>query len=111
MIAVQDSTDVNGSILGLWTQEMSQQFPNANVVGLDLMPPVKHARSKEDGLMYLQGDINKDLGFMDNAFDFVYQRDMATIVAAGRWPTLIQEFARILKPGGWLQLVEYGTGE
>jgi ubiquinone/menaquinone biosynthesis C-methylase UbiE len=48
---------------------------------------------------------------MDNAFDFVYQRDMATIVAAGRWPTLIQEFARILKPGGWLQLVEYGTGE
>lgn|ERR1700731_184713 len=104
----QSLIDLPAPSLGLWALEMSQQFPNANVIGLDLTPPVKPQRSHNDGLVYVQGDVTKELGLVSNAFEFVYQRDMATVVPVGRWPTLIQEFARILKPGGWLQLVEYG---
>lgn len=95
-------------VIGLWAHEMSQEFPNASVVGLDLTPPAKHHRLQDKGLLYVQGDVHDQLEFTSNAFDFVYQRDMATVIPLSRWMQLIQEFYRVLKPGGWLQLVEYG---
>jgi ubiquinone/menaquinone biosynthesis C-methylase UbiE len=104
----------NGTIIelweftGLWAYEMSQEFPNASIVGLDLTPPAKHHPFQDEGFLYVQGDVHKELAFTKNAFDFVYQRDMATFIPRGRWMQLIQEFSRVLKPGGWLQLVEYG---
>jgi ubiquinone/menaquinone biosynthesis C-methylase UbiE len=101
------NTEARG-LIGLWAHEMSQEFPNASVIGLDLTPPAKHHRLKVEGLLYVQGDVHNQLEFMSNAFDFVYQRDMATVIPLGRWIQLIQEFYRVLKPGGWLQLVEYG---
>ncbi|CAO3657921.1 unnamed protein product [Umbelopsis ramanniana] len=97
----------SGCGTGLWAHEMSQEFPNASVVGLDLTPPAKHHRLQDRGLIYVQGDVHNQLELMSNAFDFVYQRDMATVIPLGRWMQLIQEFYRVLKPGGWLQLVEY----
>jgi SAM-dependent methyltransferase len=95
--------------LGIWAQEMSRKFPNATVIGLDLTPPSKQARGiREEGLMYVGKDITKDLGFLEGTFDFIYQRDMATVVPSWRWAGLLVEFASILKPGGWIQLVECG---
>lgn len=103
-----DMTTKARYVIGLWAHEMSQEFPNASVVGLDLTPPAKHHRLQDRGLIYVQGDVHNQLELMSNAFDFVYQRDMATVIPLGRWMQLIQEFYRVLKPGGWLQLVEYG---
>lgn len=95
--------------LGVWAQEMCIKFPDATVIGLDLTPPRKHARGiREEGLMYVGRDITKDLGFLEGTFDFIYQRDMGTVVPSWRWPALLVEFASILKPGGWIQLVECG---
>ncbi|KAG2177339.1 hypothetical protein INT43_007996 [Umbelopsis isabellina] len=92
---------------GVWAQEMCIKFPNATVIGLDLTPPRKHSRGiREEGLMYVGRDITKDLGFLEGTFDFIYQRDMGTVVPSWRWAGLLVEFASIMKPGGWIQLVE-----
>ncbi|KAI8988080.1 S-adenosyl-L-methionine-dependent methyltransferase [Mycotypha africana] len=63
---------------------------------------------KDTNVTYQYGDIlQQNLPFAKDYFDFVYQRDVATVLPFNSWPRLIADFYRILKPGGQIQLVEY----
>ncbi|KAI9024345.1 S-adenosyl-L-methionine-dependent methyltransferase [Phycomyces nitens] len=110
-----------GCGVGLWTLEMAQAHPGANVIGLDVVLPITGGASlvefqeNQNGvcvaglpnLKYLYADLLGTLPFPDNTFDLVHQRDVATVVPAKDWPNLVKELQRVLKPGGRLQLVEY----
>ncbi len=98
---------------GRWGAEMAQQFPRANVVGVDIMPPtptdtaVQQGREKApDNYVFVPGDVTKGLQFEDNTFDFVHMRLVVMALPATTWLPVIRELHRITRPGGWIELVD-----
>jgi SAM-dependent methyltransferase len=107
---------------------MAHDYPKCQIIGIDVVPPsekegwslipIKHNNiiplsagqtQQKTNVQFQYGDILKSsLLFPDNYFDLVYQRDVATVLPFKLWPNLIREFYRITKPGGRIQLVEYG---
>ncbi|KAI8887008.1 S-adenosyl-L-methionine-dependent methyltransferase [Backusella circina FSU 941] len=94
---------------GTWTMEMSTAFPRSTFIGIDqascfpkdIKPRNCHFRTC--GPLVLQ---QFPLPFPDNSIDFIYQRDLNWGLAGQTWQPLLQEYQRILKPGGWIECVE-----
>ena len=103
---------------GRWAMEMAALFPTARVVGLDLVPPPDDASPLGQGLdtrpnnyVFMAGNILEGLPFADQSFDFVHQRLLITAIPRDRWPGVIQELARVTRPGGWIELAECGSAQ
>ncbi|KAI7849692.1 S-adenosyl-L-methionine-dependent methyltransferase [Circinella umbellata] len=102
-------------LLGLWTLEIAQSYPQCNVIGMDIVPPNINKDDKSgmshknipSNVAYCYGDVLAPLKYRDEQFDYVYQRDIAHIMPMHKWPDLIKEINRILRPGGQVELVEY----
>ncbi|MBE3565289.1 MAG: class I SAM-dependent methyltransferase [Thermogemmatispora sp.] len=90
---------------GQWAFELAQQFPQAEVVGLDL-ELVKASASPPPNYRFVQGDILHGLPFDNDSFDFVHQRLLFLAIPQAAWPAAVQELARVTAPGGWVELVE-----
>ncbi|RAQ97135.1 class I SAM-dependent methyltransferase [Thermogemmatispora tikiterensis] len=93
---------------GQWAFELAQQFPQAEVIGLDL-EQVKPSVSPPPNYRFVQGDILQGLPFESNSFDFVHQRLLVGAIPLAAWPGVVQELARVTAPGGWAELLEVGT--
>ena len=108
-----------GSGSGRWAMELAATFPNARVVGVDLVPSaVDEAQVLGQGLdirppnySFTTGNVLQGLPFPDSAFDFVHQRLLITAIPKDRWPDVIHELARVTRPGGWVELAECGVPE
>jgi len=113
-----DVLDV-GSGSGRWAMEVATNFPTARVIGMDLVPPaVDEATILGHGMdqrppnySFAPGNILEGLPFPDASFDFVHQRLLITAITKDRWPSVIQELARVTRPGGWVELAECGVPE
>ena len=92
---------------GAWTMEMATAFPKATFIGIDKDEFFPHD-IKPKNCHFRQYTILEDgtLPFPDNSFDFIYQRDFNWALTTDMWTRLINEYMRILKPGGWIELVE-----
>jgi len=114
----RDILDV-GCGSGRWAMELAAHFPQARVVGLDVVPPpADDSRTFGNGLdqrppnyTFTPGNVLEGLPFPDNSFDFVHQRLLITAIPAERWPAVIRELARVTRPGGWVELAECGVPE
>lgn len=92
---------------GLWAREMAQQFPQAQVIGLDL--DLSHiSASWPANCQFVEGDVLVGLPFADDSFDFVHQCCLAGQLSTPTWPMVIRELIRVTRPGGWIELVELG---
>ena len=108
-----------GSGSGRWGMELAAAFPHARVVGADLVPPaVEEAQVLGNGLdtrpvnfNFVTGNVLQGLPFPDNTFDFVHQRLLITAIPRDQWSAVIQELARVTRPGGWVELAECGVPE
>lgn len=97
---------------------MAQMYIDSKVIGMDIRRPqwlendekkIRDTVSTPSNLSFTFGDLTKlPLPFEDNVFDLVYERDLTTDLPFNNWPDVIKEHYRILRPGGVLQLVEYG---
>lgn len=103
---VRDLLDV-GSGSGIWAREMAQQFPAAQVFGLDRectqilnLPPPPNYR-------FVRGNVLEGLPFDNHSFDYVHQRLLVAGIPARKWRAEIGELARVTRPGGWVELVEF----
>ncbi|KAG0740040.1 hypothetical protein G6F57_010620 [Rhizopus arrhizus] len=91
---------------GTWTMEMAVQFPNVHFIGIDhstLYP--QHIKPKNCRFLTLDRN-DASLPFEDASVDYIFQRDANWELKDDAWEPLIQEYFRILKPGGWIELVE-----
>lgn len=98
---------------GRWGAEMAQQFPGANVVGVDIAPPsvasvavTQGQFEAPDNYTFVAADILKGLPFADSAFEFVHMRLVVLALPAADWPRVIAELVRVTAPGGWVELVD-----
>jgi SAM-dependent methyltransferase len=89
---------------GQWAYDLSGEFPEALVVGLDVAPvkPCPPANFR-----FVRSNVLRGLPFGEARFDLVHQRMMAaSAVPLRSWSALIRELARVTRPDGWVELVE-----
>ncbi|MBX5459330.1 MAG: methyltransferase domain-containing protein [Thermogemmatispora sp.] len=93
---------------GQWAFELAQQFPQAEVIGLDL-EQIKASASPPPNYRFVQGDLLEGLPFDSDSLDFVHQRLLVLALPLTAWPGIVKDLARVTAPGGWVELLEAGT--
>jgi ubiquinone/menaquinone biosynthesis C-methylase UbiE len=92
---------------GIWPVEMSNLFPQAHIIGVDvalrsLPKPVPL------NCIFAQANILQGLPFPDQQFTFTHQRLLVAAIPALQWPRVIHELVRVTRVGGWIELLEIG---
>ncbi|CAG8745805.1 2488_t:CDS:2, partial [Cetraspora pellucida] len=90
---------------GSWSFDIATTYPLAKVVGLDISPH-QPATIKPKNFEFVRGNVEEILPFEDNTFDFVFQRFLVIGLTKEKWPHVVNELVRVLKPGGFLELCE-----
>ncbi|KAL1917973.1 uncharacterized protein VTP21DRAFT_3239 [Calcarisporiella thermophila] len=90
---------------GTWTLEMATTFPNSHFVGIDMSSIFPHQITPKNCQFQLANFL-KGLPFENDTFDFIYLRCVQFGLVSTEWPGLIQEILRVLKPEGYLEIVE-----
>ncbi len=97
---------------GEWTQEVAFQHRHMHVTGIDISATmIQYARAtaqvqKLTNLTYEIADAAQPLHFTDNTFDIVNARAMVSFLHKDSWPSVLREFVRVIRPGGFIVLVE-----
>lgn len=93
-----------GAGTGQWGWEMTVEFADALVVGLDL---VDGKTGRPPGYQPVRADLLHGLPFREAAFDFVHQRLLFLGIPADSWPAVVRDLVRVTRPGGWIELAEF----
>ena len=101
--APRDILDM-GCTVGHSTLPYKQEFPEANVTGVDVAAPClryAHARSEAMGqdVAFLQRNA-EETGFEDGSFDLIVSHIMLHETSGKAMPAIFRECYRLLKPGG-----------
>jgi SAM-dependent methyltransferase len=88
---------------GQWAYELCAEFPAAQVVGFDLQPS---KRPWPPAYRCVRGNLLHGLPFADDRFDFVHQRALISGIPVRSWPSACRDLVRVVRPGGWVELVE-----
>ncbi|KAG9296732.1 hypothetical protein G9A89_001364 [Geosiphon pyriformis] len=96
-----------GCSTGLWILDMAKSYPLARFVGCD-MTPVFPTIQKDipKNVKFVQVNILNGLPFPDQSFDYVRASLFVSTLTEDEWLFAIRELARVLSPGGWLELME-----
>ncbi len=92
-----------GAGTGQWAYDLGAEFPQALVVGLDLVPSKKGGPAN---YRCVKANLLDGLPFADDRFDFVHQRLLVAGIPVVCWPTVVADLVRVTRPGGWVELVE-----
>ncbi|CCX31508.1 Similar to mRNA 3' acc. no. Q4IPA4 [Pyronema omphalodes CBS 100304] len=93
-----------GTGTGIWAIDAANEYPEAEVVGVDLSPiqPTwvpPNCRFEVD-------DLEKEWTYKPNHFDFIFARCIAQAITD--WPAVMKQAYRCTKPGGTIELWETG---
>ena len=95
-----------GTGTGQWAYDLCQEFPEALVVGLDLVPGKP---GSPPNYRAVRANLLSGLPFAGDRFDLVHQRFLFSGVPVTDWPAVIADLVRVCRPGGWIELVEGAT--
>ncbi|TDL19118.1 S-adenosyl-L-methionine-dependent methyltransferase [Rickenella mellea] len=93
-----------GTGVGSWAIGMANEFPHAEVIGLDLAPNTACANTLPPNCRLEFDDFNLGLSHYYNSCDLVHCRIVAAGVKDFKW--FINEVAKCLKPGGMLFIID-----
>ncbi|CAG8707395.1 1559_t:CDS:2, partial [Cetraspora pellucida] len=94
---------------GSWSFDMATTYPLAKIIGLDISSH-QPTTIKPKNFVFVKANAEERLPFDDNTFDFVFQRYLTFGLTRERWPHVVNELVRVLKPGGFLELCEFSAG-
>ncbi|KAF7125885.1 hypothetical protein CNMCM5793_002244 [Aspergillus hiratsukae] len=83
----------------------ADKFGVIKVIGLDISPH-KNPDDMPENLWLQVDDLNRRFTFPSNHFDLVHSSLLATGINRARWTSYLADIKRVLKPGGWVQLIE-----
>ncbi|KAK1515772.1 TAM domain methyltransferase [Colletotrichum costaricense] len=89
-----------GTGTGIWAMEMGDDYPEAEIIGLDLSPI--QPEYVPPNVHFTVDDVEADWLHAPNSVDYVHVRNMAP--ALKDWPRLLSQAYRALKPGGWFEM-------
>lgn len=91
-----------GTGTGIWAIDMGDEYPEAEVIGIDLSPI--QPTWVPPNVSFLVDDAEADWVWGRDSLDFVRARHMC--MAIKNWPRLLGQAYDALKPGGWIELQE-----
>lgn len=91
-----------GTGTGIWCIDMGDEYPGAEILGVDLSPIQPFW--VPPNVRFMVDDVESPWLHKSNHFDFVHARH--TSVAIKQMPKLLSEAYRCTKPGGWIELQE-----
>lgn len=92
-----------GTGTGIWALDMAEEFPNAEIVGVDLSPI--QPNWAPPNCRFFVDDIESDWTFTpEEAFDYIHARSLAGGI--GDWDRLLRQAYNHVKPGGWVEVQE-----
>ncbi|TEY59596.1 hypothetical protein BOTCAL_0191g00140 [Botryotinia calthae] len=87
-----------------WAVDVATQNPGCEVIAIDIYPFQQETVPEN---LYLQvDDLNNRFTFQAHNFDLVHSRLMSGAIHVNRWAGYLRDMLRVLRPGGWCQLVE-----
>lgn len=101
---------------GGWALNVAQNHPHIQVIGIDTSQhTLNYARAQAqrrglDNVQFYLLDALKPSIFPEGTFDLVNIRFAVGFVPTKSWPNFVQEYRRVLKVGGILQLTEIEVG-
>ncbi|KAF7725985.1 hypothetical protein EC973_009131 [Apophysomyces ossiformis] len=96
---------------GIWVMEMAQEFPDAQVIGIDyssaMLPNFTYTKNASFRPAIIHEGDNGFGTLEDNAVDYIMMRDVWLVNSPShKWIDLFNDIKRILKPGGWIEVYE-----
>lgn len=99
---------------GEWAMTLSQASPLLHIVGVDLSNQmIAYAQSRvtaanNQHVQFQVADLSQgQLAFPDECFDLINTRLLIGFMKHDRWPLLLSECFRLLRPGGIIRTTEY----
>ncbi|KAF5512179.1 Secondary metabolism regulator LAE1 [Colletotrichum aenigma] len=92
-----------GTGTGIWAIDFADQYPDAEVLGTDISPI--QPTWVPTNLRFVMDDCLLDWMWPENHFDFVHLRCLYGSIPD--WVSLYRSAFRHLKPGGWVQNLEF----
>jgi ubiquinone/menaquinone biosynthesis C-methylase UbiE len=84
---------------------MANTYPNSEFTGIDVSSTWP-TEIRPYNSNFVVGNIVNELPFEENSFDFIYMRLVGMGVPNEQYPTVLSHLYKVLKPGGWIELVE-----
>ncbi|GBB84446.1 hypothetical protein RclHR1_11000002 [Rhizophagus clarus] len=94
---------------GTWILDMAREYHPSNIyVGIDVSSILPDENSRLPNTGFIQCDLLNGIPFPDSTFDFVCERfTIYPDLTYSQWKYLFSEMKRVLKPGGYLEIMEY----
>ncbi|KAG8161669.1 hypothetical protein KVR01_008656 [Diaporthe batatas] len=110
-VPLEDPTAVLdvGTGTGEWSMAMAERWPGCDVTGIDLSPTFERAVPLNCHFEVMDGEEQQPWPWGDNTFDMVHYRHMSG--AFRDWRRVYGETLRCLKPGGWVEVLEFHDHE
>ncbi|KAE8445626.1 hypothetical protein EG329_013260 [Mollisiaceae sp. DMI_Dod_QoI] len=89
-----------GTGTGIWAIDMGDEYPSAEILGIDLSPI--QPLWVPPNVKFMVDDFESQWLHGDNYFDYVHGRHLS--VAVKNMPKVLKEAYRSMKPGGWIEL-------
>lgn len=99
---------------GRWAREMARRAPGATVIGFDINQDQLQASLAEgldvipENCTFVQGDALRTFAFPGAGFDFTMARACSAFIPVAQWPFVVGEMARVTRPGGWVEVRDFG---
>jgi SAM-dependent methyltransferase len=93
---------------GNWLLEMATNYPLSNFTGIDILP-LYPMDIHPLNVIFESVDVSTGLPFPDNHFDFIHLKCLLSTISEKycNMKTLFNELKRVLKPGGWIEIMEH----
>lgn len=112
---VQKVLDI-GCGTGEWARSLVKEYPHIHVIGIDTSLKLIHEavnlaiRDHVDSVSFYQFGTAQSLDFPSASFDIVHVHSLASFISTSMWTRILDEMIRVLKVGGWLNVVDYEHG-
>ncbi|CAG8589365.1 9123_t:CDS:2, partial [Ambispora gerdemannii] len=91
---------------GNWLKEMANEYKCSEFVGVDILRHLTAEVNQLTNITFVQSNVLELLPFEENHFDYVRISNMILCFPENEWGNLLNEVARILKPGGYVEIEE-----